>query len=420
MSHTLQRVSTRLLTCNTSWHHCSRLNHRVVQRGRARTLGTTASYQRTTSSSTEELHPNHDIYVSTSTDPYFNLSFEDWLFRHSPESKPLLLIYRDSPCVVIGRNQNPWTEVNFPALRAANVPFLRRRSGGGTVYHDLGNTNFSIHLPRASFDRHATGKIILRAVQSLGIDAHLNDRNDICVGQDKMTSFLWRVYLSTTILSYVSGSAYKLVNKRGYHHGTMLLTTKLDALGDFLHTQTANMVTKGVASVRSPVCNLQKHSASATHDNFTAAVTAEFRKEYGVGSEPRIITDSEGAKIEYVRQGMRELDTWDWSFGQTPEFTHTLHKSFTWGDVTAEIRSKHGLILDVALTASDIRMSEVSFEKLREHCRVIYTGRRYGFLHDGKSNGASNSPQVHQGQIHQGSELLQDIDMWLKTCTLTV
>ena len=124
----------------------------------------------------------HDIYISTSTDPFFNLTLEDWygsflgldyidqanpalkctiqylcflmdgdrgvffsssfhlwsydrLFRHSPPSSPLLLIYRDSPCVIIGRNQNPWTEVNFTALRAARIPFIRRRSGGGTVYH---------------------------------------------------------------------------------------------------------------------------------------------------------------------------------------------------------------------------------------------------------------------------------------------
>ena len=104
------------------------------------------------------LTAKHSIYVSQSTDPYFNLSFEDWyastlgiyfavsgwnitsvagcrLFKEKPIQEPLLLIYRDEPCVVIGRNQNPWKEVNFPALRRANIPFIRRRSGGGTVYH---------------------------------------------------------------------------------------------------------------------------------------------------------------------------------------------------------------------------------------------------------------------------------------------
>ena len=176
----------------------------------------------------------HSIYISNSTNPYFNLTFEDWsvspsppttttnlnmtnpiwiqlgrLFRHKPPTDPLLLIYRDDPCVVIGRNQNPWKEVNMAALRRSGIPFVRRRSGGGTVYHvsiydvqgwysfsldwwfnqDLGNTNFSIHLPRPSFDRHVTARIVLRAVRSMSIDAHINERNDICVGKDKISVF---------------------------------------------------------------------------------------------------------------------------------------------------------------------------------------------------------------------------------------
>lgn len=140
------------------------------------------------------------------------------LFRHKSPEQPLLLLYRDDPCVVIGRNQNPWKEVNIRASRRTGIPFIRRHSGGGTVYHvrlitphvraqspcapeetdeagrgqDSGNTNFSIHLPRASFDRHATAQVILRAVRSLGIDANVNDRNDICVGKDKIRC-LYRV-----------------------------------------------------------------------------------------------------------------------------------------------------------------------------------------------------------------------------------
>ncbi|KAK7696250.1 hypothetical protein QCA50_000903 [Cerrena zonata] len=100
------------------------------------------------STQTRSLSPDHSIYVSNSTNAYFNLSLEDWLFRHKNPKDPLLLIYRDDPCVVIGRNQNPWKEVNMVASRQTGIPWIRRRSGGGTVYHDKGNTNFSIHLPR--------------------------------------------------------------------------------------------------------------------------------------------------------------------------------------------------------------------------------------------------------------------------------
>jgi len=275
-----------------------------------------------------------------------------------------LLIYRDDPCVVIGRNQNPWKEVNLTALNARKgTPLIRRRSGGGTVYHDLGNTNFSIHLPRSSFDRHVTAQVVLRAVQSLGVDARINDRNDICVGVDK-----------------VSGSAYKIVNKRAYHHGTMLISTRLDTLGDLLKTNKDTMVSRGVASVPSPVCNLQHFSSTVTHEAFTNAVIQAFRDEYGVQEEAYFIeSDSDDLeKNEYIQRGISELTSWDWVYGQTPEFTYTVQNSFTWGNITAEIRCKHGVILACSIHVSDA--VHPSIESELSTVGQAIEGKKYGFL----------------------------------------
>ncbi|KAI0036064.1 hypothetical protein K488DRAFT_76244 [Vararia minispora EC-137] len=262
--------------------------------------------------------PEHNVYLSNSTNPYFNLSFEDWLFKFKPPNKPLLLLYRDDPCVIIGRNQNPWKEVNLSALRETGIPFIRRRSGGGTVFHDIGNTNFSIHLPRTIFDRHATAQVILRAVRSLGIDAHVNDRNDIC----------------------------------------------------------DSMVTRGVASVRSPVRNLCCFQPDTTHESFVDAVVREFREEYGVNEDIYEVTESEDfLRIPYIYDGMTELPGWDWAFGQTPEFTYTMRHRFSWGDLTVSIRSKHGLILECAL--------ETENAVLRERLEALgssLVGKRYGFV----------------------------------------
>ncbi|KAJ7628096.1 Lipoyltransferase and lipoate-protein ligase [Mycena rosella] len=279
----------------------------------------------------------NSVFISRSTDPLFNLTFEDWLFRHSPPDKPLLFLYRNTPCVVIGRNQNPWKEVNMGALRARGVPLVRRRSGGGTVYHDLGNMNFSIHLARQAFDRHATAQLVLRAVRAMGIArACLNDRNDLCVGPDK-----------------VSGSAYKIVSARAYHHGTMLIATQLDTLGDLLHTETDTMVTAGVASVRSPVCNLQQSSPATDHTAFARAVVREFRAEYALDetADPTQTIDETAGDPAYIQRGIAELQSWDWLYGQTPAFTYTLKRAFPWGAVTAEVRAKHGVILSCALRA---------------------------------------------------------------------
>ncbi|KAJ7129146.1 Lipoyltransferase and lipoate-protein ligase [Mycena epipterygia] len=317
----------------------------ILSRGHFRTRRTTSLFQCLSTASSQRADPeiHNSVFISQSTDPLFNLTFEDWLFRHSPPEKPLLFLYRNSPCVVIGRNQNPWKEVNMRALRSQGIPWVRRRSGGGTVYHDLGNTNFSIHLARRAFDRRVTSQIVLRAVLSLGIaTARLNDRNDICVGEDK--------------ISRLFSSAYKIVNTRAYHHGTMLISTQLDTLGDLLRTDKETMVTAGVASVRSPVCNLQQFSGDIEHVAFARAVASEFRKEYDLDetTDPTQSIDETSGDLPYIDRGVTELKSWDWLYGQTPEFTYTLTKSFSWGPVTAELRAKHGIILSCALLAPDL------------------------------------------------------------------
>ncbi|KAI0053750.1 Lipoyltransferase and lipoate-protein ligase [Auriscalpium vulgare] len=348
------------------------------------TLTRLSSYSRQFSSSrTTYLDADHSIYVSTSTNPYFNLTLEDWLFKNKDVSAPLLLLYRDDPCVVIGRNQNPWKEVNMPALKRAGIPFIRRRSGGGTVFHDTGNTNFSIHLPRNSFDRHATAQVVLRAVRSLDIGADVNDRNDVCVGPYK-----------------VSGSAYKIVKDRAYHHGTMLISTRLDTLGDVLYVNKDSMVTRGVASVRSPVRNLREFQPKITHDAFVNATVQAFREEYGV-DEPvyEIHEDSESVSIPEIRHGMDELPSWNWAFGQTPEFTYTVQRKFEWGVVNAEIRSKHGVILSCTVSTDDDAKADVVADVGRQ-----IEGARYAFVDDTEpSVGAEHARDVHRWLVQEMS-----------------
>ncbi|KAF6748958.1 Lipoyltransferase and lipoate-protein ligase [Ephemerocybe angulata] len=328
-----------------------------------------------TSLSVPQVWGSHSIFVSLSDDPYFNLSLEDVLFRKHDVSKPLLLIYRDKPCVVIGRNQNPWKEVNFHELGRLGIPVC-------TVYHDHGNTNFSIHLPRSSFDRHVTAQTILRAVQSLGIDgARLNDRNDLCVGAEKI------------------GSAYKIVNNRAYHHGTMLISTKLDTLGDLLRVKgKENMVTKGVASVRSPVCNLQQYNPEVTHEAFTNAVVAHHF----------LVPDSQEFRCdEDIRKGIEELPTWAWAYGQTPEFTFEVQQTFSWGSVKLNLRSKHGVVLESTSQILDGTLDEsgdIAAYVMELNGSLV--GQRYGFW---------NLDGVMQKEGHSAELALvvEDLKRWI-------
>jgi len=254
-------------------------------------------------------------------------------------------------------------------LRKTGVPFIRRRSGGGTVYHDLGNSNFSIHLSRSSFDRNDSAKVVLRAIQSLGlVDANVNERNDICVGKFK-----------------VSGSAYKIVNKRAYHHGTMLISSELGTLGKVLHSSKDTMQTKGVASVRSPVCNLRQQNPEVSHDDFVYAVVREFQVHYNIREKINWVDEGDDCEgIEEIRKGMHELTTWDWAFGQTPEFTYSLEHTFGWGKLKTNFHSKHGIILSCTFDLVDLEdRSDVS--EVRGQLDLLeqsLAGEKYGFVKD--------------------------------------
>jgi lipoate---protein ligase len=200
------------------------------------------------------LSPTHSIYVSESTNPYFNLALEDWFVSFLPNVRQLeakmskavqAQTAQRAAAAALPRCTLRSHRKKSKSVERSESPFIAK---GGNSFHsqafrrrdrvscawicslliirplklpkDLGNTNFSIHLPRTSFDRNETGQVVLSAVRSLGITAaRLNDRNDLCVGPHK-----------------VSGSAYKIVNKRAYHHGTMLISTQLDTLGNLLRT----------------------------------------------------------------------------------------------------------------------------------------------------------------------------------------
>ncbi|RKP07931.1 hypothetical protein THASP1DRAFT_9234, partial [Thamnocephalis sphaerospora] len=278
-------------------------------------------------------------YVSDVTDPWTNLAVEEWLFRHGDPDTYVLLLYRNRPCVVIGRNQNPWHECNLPAMKKAGVALVRRQSGGGTVYHDIGNSNYCVMMPREAFTRRANVEMMARALHQLDIPAAVNERHDLVVDQRKISLIdAARLALCPSpCFRHVSGSAFKLVAKRAYHHGTMLIDTDLVGLGQYLHSEKTGLVTKGVASVRSPVTNLRAYSYTVDHLSFCEAVRAEFLRAYA--GERGAVHDVGGAKCARdiaqpsPKCRCHHQRTWDWIYGQTPEFTHTITRTFSWATV---------------------------------------------------------------------------------------
>ncbi|KAG9003338.1 Biotin/lipoate A/B protein ligase [Tulasnella sp. 427] len=220
-------------------------------------------------------------------------------------------------------------------------------------------------VPRTSFQRRPNAELVARAVASLGPPAGVNERNDIVVDGFKMT--------------------YKIVNKRAYHHGTMLIDAKLNQLGDLLHNTKENLVTKGVESVRSPVQNLRKWAPCLTHEAFVNAVSKEFRETYDGSQEVHEIDQAVVEDIPGIRTVYEELQTWDWQYGQTPEFTHRLSGTFAWGDISADISSKHGRITSISLSHTPPLVSDDPYDDVEDICLRLATdlvGSKYATLDD--------------------------------------
>ncbi|GAA6008605.1 hypothetical protein JCM11491_003365 [Sporobolomyces phaffii] len=297
------------------------------------------------------------IYVSESNDPHFNLAFEDWLFRKTDPSQRILYLYRNVPSVIIGRNQNPWKEINLARLTELGIPFVRRKSGGGTVYHDLGNTNYCVFVPRLEFNRNTNAALVASALNRLDVPARTPRLipSNLCPNH------------------HVSGSAFKLVNHRAYHHGTMLIDAQLSHLRGVLGTDKSGMITKGVASVPSPVRNLREWNSELDHAKFVRQVSTEFSNAYGVSDEIRRVDEDEIERNDYVRATIEELRSWEWQYGQSPEFTHEMAGS----DMTISIRSRHGLI--TAATVSNPPDDADLWSAASEVCEAL-EGDRYGTI----------------------------------------
>lgn len=288
-----------------------------------RVLNSTRSCSTRATVDLPDLSSRTQTYISRSRNPYLNLSIEHFLFEKSPPGSKILFLYTNRPCVVIGRNQNPWLEVNLRLLNPENtaihpsatqqptlgsVDLVRRRSGGGTVFHDEGNVNWSVICDVSEFTRDKHADMIVRALRKLGIDrARVNQRHDIVLDEGGIHKMVCtdKLGMSSDPLK-VSGSAYKLARNRALHHGTALLNSpNLDRISSYLHSPARSFITaKGVESVRSPVSNI-----GISNQSFEKAVLSEFSALY---ERPTTIPSIRFVGEELlgemaIADGMREL-----------------------------------------------------------------------------------------------------------------
>jgi len=298
------------------------------------------------------------ILQSAITNPWFNLATEDWLFqslgKDSDPSTHTLFLWRNSETVVIGRAQNPWVECKVNKMQADDVFLARRQSGGGAVFHDLGNTNFTFLSPKADYDQTANFTIIINALKSLGIDATLSGRNDMQVGERK-----------------ISGSAFKHTAERSFHHGTLLVNANMQKLGDYLNPHPLKLKAKGIKSVRARVANLNEFNDSITHEILCEAIIDAFCAYYGETAKVEHLDEATLTQQPTLNAYYQQMADWDWRFGKTPEFTHHIETRFDWGMMDVHLDVTQAQISEVVIFSDALNV------ELIDGLKAALTGAKY-------------------------------------------
>jgi lipoate---protein ligase len=285
--------------------------------------------------------PKIRVLISETFDPWFNLATEDWIFNDMDPSTHILFLWRNQNTVVIGRFQNPWTECHVSKMEADGIKLARRQSGGGAVFQDLGNTNFTFLSGKDSFSKDRNNAIITRAIGKFGIETYASGRNDILLDDEEGPK-------------KISGSAFKEKKDRSFHHGTLLIDADLTKLANYLSPSKKKLISKGIKSVRSRVANLTDLNDKLTHDLLTESVIDEFQKEYGEICSVEILNNDSLQKIRPLEKYYEQLKDWDWRFGETPKFNHHLNHKFDWGEIDAHIDSHKGLMTQVKLFSDSL------------------------------------------------------------------
>ncbi|PIE44690.1 MAG: lipoate--protein ligase [Gammaproteobacteria bacterium] len=283
------------------------------------------------------------IMMSDVTNPWFNLATEDWIFRELDANCHTLFLWRNAETVVIGRYQNPWAECKTDKMAADDIYLARRQSGGGAVFHDLGNTNFTFLSPKTDYDQNANFNIIISALKSLGITAKQTGRNDIAVDGRK-----------------ISGSAFKHAGDRSFHHGTLLVNANISKLADYLNPHPLKLKAKGITSVRARVANLVDFNPTIDHDKLCRSIIDHFCQYYGQHIEVEYLDEKELTQNNHLNQYYEMMADWNWRFGKTPEFSHRMENRFDWGIVDLHLNVKNAVIVDVEIfsDALDIQLIE--------------------------------------------------------------
>jgi lipoate-protein ligase A len=277
------------------------------------------------------------LFLGPNNCPYHNLAIEDWFLRHS-DYDYVLYLWQSEPSIVMGRFQNPWIECKLQAIKDEGVNLVRRQSGGGTVYHDLGNLNYTFIAKKADYNVDLHFDIVIKGLDKLGVNAYVSPRNDILLDHEGQTY-------------KISGSAFKQTKDASFHHGTILFAADLNRLNDFLNPKKRQIEAKGIKSVRSQVINISQLNSERPIDfnQIVSSFSSSFNTLFGTELIALVVND-EFVDLDHVNDYQKAISDWSWVFGETPKFTQTI----PWHHHEIIVHAKKGLITSIESTSVDL------------------------------------------------------------------
>ena len=276
------------------------------------------------------------IYVETqSLDPTWNLAFEEYCLKELRQFNRMMLLWQNANAIIIGHYQNAEKEINLDAAENVGAQIVRRSSGGGTVYHDLGNLNYSFIYPIEGLKRldiSFYAAPMVKALQRIGIPVKVQGRNDLTIDGKK-----------------ISGTAQRIYKGRLLHHGTLLYDSNLDILESVLQVDSSKVASKGIASVRSRVTNIKEHLPEGQFKDiheFWQALLGAFAEEETI--TPFRPTSEMLAEVKALQES--KYQSWDWNFGRAPAFEYNNSKLFPGGKIEIHLNVKKGIIQECEIT----------------------------------------------------------------------
>ena len=281
-----------------------------------------------------------ETIISQKINPHYNISLESYLLDTCAIDSVIMYLWKNDNTVVIGKNQNAFKECDVNRLKKEGGYLARRLSGGGAVYHDIKNLNFTFIAHKDNYDLKKQMQVILRAINMLNLNAVQTGRNDIEIDGRKF-----------------SGNAFLSRGDFKFHHGTIMIDTDREKMSKFLTVSQSKMQSKGVDSVKSRVVNLIELYPGLTTDKMQELLCESFSEVYGL--EPKSVQE-EDLKTEEINKFMQEkIATDEWILGSNPAFENVLEQRFSWGGVEINYASEKGRIKEIKIYSDALDVEEI-------------------------------------------------------------